>query len=408
MTELMSPCGNFDTLAAAIQAGANSVYFGVEKLNMRARNPRNFKLSEIKKVMDICHKSKVRGYLAINTILYDHETAIVEKMLKEAKKAKVDAIIASDMAIMLKARKLGLDVHISTQANISNFESCKFYSKYAQRVVLARELTLPLIKNIIQSIKKEKVKGPNGKLLEVETFCHGALCVAISGRCYMSLFNENASANRGACIQTCRRTYTVKDKETGQELDIENDRVMSPKDLCTIGFLDKLVDAGIHTFKIEGRARAADYVFVTTQCYREALDSIKNKTYSKKKVDDWLSRLETVYNRGFTSGYFMGAPADFWSKAHGSIAREVKEQIGTVLNYYQNAQVAHVRIESGRLNIGDDIMIIGPTTGYHRQKLENIKVDEKTANSASKGDDTTIKVGVKVRRNDQVYVVKKN
>lgn len=400
----MSPAGSYESLMAAIKAGANSVYFGVEHLNMRARTIA-FKLKDLKKIANICKKHNVKSYLTLNTIVYDQDMKMVKKICDAAKKAKISAIIACDIATIEYARKINLEVHISTQQNISNIEAVKFFSKYSDVVVLARELTLPQIKKIVQEIKQKNIRGPNGKLVKVELFAHGALCVSISGKCYMSLAQYGASANRGMCLQACRRSYKVIDEETGDELVVDNKYIMSPKDLCTIGFLDKLLDAGISVLKLEGRGRSPEYVYAVTKCYREAVDSYFNGTYTKQKIADWTKRLEEVFNRGFWhGGYYLGKKLGDWSGVYGSKAEKEKTYLGYVKNFFAKHNVAQIVIETGKISIGDEILIQGPTTGVLQFKLTDLHVNEKSAQIGKKGDDVTIKVSEKVRKNDKVYV----
>jgi U32 family peptidase len=403
--EIMAPAGSFEALLAAIKAGADSVYFGVGELNMRARSA-NFILSDMKKVAAICKKNNVKSYLTLNTVVYDEDLKTMKKVCDNAKKYGVDALIISDIAAMLYARSIGLEVHSSTQLNISNFESVKFFSKYADVIVLARELSLAQIKNIISKVKKENVKGPNGKLVRIELFCHGALCVAIAGKCHMSLATYNAPANRGACIQSCRRSYRVIDEETGNELVLENKYVMSPKDLCTIRFLDKIINAGVSVLKIEGRGRSADYVYAVTKAYKEAVESIKANSYTPDKINVWEKELEKVYNRGFWhGGYYLGKKLGEWSGTYGSKATVEKECIGKVMNYFNKVGVAEVLLESGKINVDDEIMITGPTTGVMQFRLDKILVNDKSVKSAMKKDNATIKIPEKARKNDKVYVL---
>lgn len=404
--EIMAPAGSFEVLAAGIQAGADSIYFGVEQLNMRARAA-TFTLEDLPTVVETCKKSNVKCYLTLNTIVYDHDMPLLKKVCDAAKAAGVSAVIASDLAAIQYARSIGLSVHASTQLNISNIDAVKFFAPFVDVVVLARELTLQQVKHIIDTISKEDIRGPSGNLVEIELFCHGALCVAVSGKCYMSLATYNASANRGACLQNCRRSYKVTDNETGDELVIDNNYVMSPKDLCTIGFLDQLIDAGVSVLKIEGRARAADYVFVTTKAYREAVDAVANGTYTKEKIDVWMQQLQTVYNRGFwEGGYYLGKKLGEWSASYGSKASTQKKYVGKVMNYYPKIQVAVIHLEAGAIAKGADMMIIGPTTGVMPLKAEAMQDDAGAMVEAGrKGLQITIKVPAIARKNDKVYVV---
>ena len=402
--EIMAPAGSFESLQAAIKAGANSVYFGVEQLNMRARSA-SFTLPDLKKVVEICNKKNIKTYLTLNTIMYDHDLILMKKICDGAKKAGINAIIASDIAAMQYARSIDLEVHISTQANVSNIEAVKFYSQFADIIVLARELTLKQIKYICSMIQKENIIGPSGNHVGIEVFCHGALCVAISGKCYMSLATFNASANRGACLQNCRRAYRVVDEETGDELLIDNKYVMSPKDLCTISFLDQLLGTGLNVLKIEGRARSPEYVYTVTKSYREAVDSIIKGNYSQEKVEQWIKQLETVYNRGFWhGGYYLGKTLGEWSNSYGSKASKEKQFVGKVKNYFAKNNIAEIKIEAGFINQGSQLLVIGPTTGVVKSDAEKILRDDKKVDLAKKGDSITVKINEKVRKNDKVYI----
>lgn len=406
--EIMSPVGSYESLASAIKAGADSVYFGASRLNMRSRSSANFQIKDLKKIAEICKKNKVKSYLALNTVIYDEDLEEAMDICNAAKKAGITAVIATDISIIQYARIIGLEVHISTQQNVSNTESVKFFSRYAEVIVLARELTLGQIKAINESIIKGNLRAPSRKPVRLELFVHGALCVSIAGKCYMSLGSYNASANRGACLQVCRRKYKVTDEETGEEFVIDNKYVMSPKDLCTIEFLDKILAAGIRVLKIEGRGRSPEYVYTTTKCYREAVESILDKTYSKAKIDSWHKELEKVYNRGFWhGGYYLGNKLGEWSGCYGSKATEEKVYLGYALNYFPKASVGYFKIESDSIKEGDNIMITGPTTGIIKQKISSIKVNDKEAKSAKKGDLITFKVDEKVRKNDKLYKIQK-
>jgi len=403
--EIMSPAGSFESLMSAIKAGADSIYFGVEQLNMRSRSA-NFSLKDLNKIIKICKSNNIKSYLTLNTIIYDHDITLMKKICNKAKKADVSAVIVSDVAVMQYARSINIEVHSSTQLNISNIDAVKFYSKFSDVIVLARELTLKQIKFICDEIKKQNIKGPNGKLLKIEIFCHGALCVAISGKCYMSLATYNASANRGACLQNCRRSYKVIDEETNDELVINNKYIMSPKDLCTIQFLDKIIDSGVSVLKIEGRGKPPDYVYTVTKCYKEAVESINNNSYSKDKINFWLKELETVYNRGFWhGGYYLGKKLGEWSGVYGSKATKKKQGIGKVINYYAKNNVAEIFLESGILSKNNELLITGPTTGISKIKLDKIIINNNEVDFARKDDKICIKVNEKVRRNDKVYLV---
>lgn len=408
MVELLAPAGNFECLMAAIKAGCDSIYFGIDHLNMRASGANNFKAKDIKKISDICHKNNIKAYLTLNIIIFDHELKLVEKLLKKAKQTNIDAVIASDFLVINKAKELGIKIHVSTQASISNYESLKFFSKYADRMVLARELTLPQIKYIKKQIVKDNLRGPSGNLIQIEAFCHGAMCISVSGRCFMSLFEFNASANRGICRQSCRRSYKVIDKETGHEMEIDNDYVMSPEDLCTIKFVDKIIDVGIDCLKIEGRARAVDYVFTCVNCYREAIEAIDKGIYPTSLKNKLYNELKKVYNRGFSNGFYFGVPLESWSKSYGSKASVNKVLIGKVLNYYKKINVAEVLVESNEIKVGDNIGFSGPTTGFFRQKLSQIQIDNRFVDKVLKGKRAAIKSDELVRRNDKVYLFKKN
>ena len=404
--EIMAPAGSFEALQAATKAGADSVYFGVGKLNMRARSA-NFKFKDLEKVAAICKKNNVKSYLALNTILYDPDIGIMKRVCNRAKKAGVNAVIVSDIAAMMYAKYIGLEVHSSTQLNISNIEAVKFFSEFTDVIIPARELTLKQIESIVKQIKKEKIKGPSGKPVKIELFCHGALCVSIAGKCYMSLATYNASANRGACLQNCRRSYKVIEEGTGNELVIDNKYVMSPKDLCTIGFLDKIVKAGVSVLKIEGRARSPEYVYEVTKAYKEAIESINRNNYTKDKIKGWTKKLKGVYNRGFwDNGYYLGKKLGQWSGTSGSKATTKKRYIGKVFNYFNKPQVAEIILEAGKLKQSDSLLITGPTTGVVQTKAETILKDDKKVREAKKKDHVTVKVPEKARKNDKVYVIK--
>ena len=400
----MSPAGNFECLMAAIQGGANSIYFGVGNLNMRSHSANNFNPSDIYKIVEICKEHNVRSYLTLNIIIYNEDIEPMHKALDEAKKAGITAVIASDMAVISYAREIGVEVHISTQLNVSNFEAVKFYSQFADVVVLARELTLPQVKEIKQKIVAEGVKGPSGNEVQLEMFCHGALCMAVSGKCYLSLQHYNASANRGACYQQCRRGYKVTDVETGIELEVDNKYIMSPKDLCTIEFMDKIIDAGVTVFKIEGRARSAEYVKKVTQAYREAADAVLEGRYTPEFAKQLKEKVSEVFNRGFWDGYYQGAKLGEWSNVYGNKATKKKTYVGKITNYFSNIGVAEVLVETGELCLGQNILIIGPSTGVIELTLNEIRVDLKSADKAIKGEYCSIAVPEKLRRSDKVYI----
>ncbi|MCC7575155.1 U32 family peptidase [Candidatus Woesearchaeota archaeon] len=406
--ELMAPAGSWESLRAAIQAKADSVYFGIDKMNMRARAANNFQIKDIKKIMKILHENNMKGYLTLNIVVYDDELKEAKKVLKEAKLAKVDAIIASDLAIITEAKKQSLNVHLSTQANISNTEAIKFYSNYADTIVLARELTLKQIKKINDEIKKQKITGPNKKLIKTEAFIHGALCIAISGKCYMSLATYGHSANRGDCLQTCRRKYKVLDEETGQKLRLENEYVMSPSDLCTITILKRIIETGISIMKIEGRGRSPEYVYEVTKTYREALELIKQNKYTEETAQKLKKNLEKVFNRGFwEGGYYLGTKINEWSNTYGSKATQTKQLVGKIINYYEKKEVASILVESTPFKKKDQILIIGPTTGIVNFVCDEIQQENQTIEKANKNELVSIKVPCKIRKNDKVYVIKK-
>lgn len=402
--EIMAPAGNFECLNAAIQGGANSVYFGVGNLNMRSHSANNFSSADLQQVCDICRENGVKSYLTLNIVLYDEDIEPMKEALQAAKAAGITAVIASDMAAITYARELGIEVHISTQLSISNSQSLKFYAQYADVIVLARELNLGQVKEIKATIDRGQIKGPSGRLLEIEMFCHGALCMAISGKCYLSLHEYGASANRGSCYQLCRRGYSVTDLETGNTLEIDNKYIMSPKDLCTIEFMDKIIDAGVTVFKIEGRARSAEYVKTVARCYRDAADAVLAGKYTPEYASELKERLSTVFNRGFWDGYYQGARLGEWSEVYGNKATKSKKYIGKVTNYFSNIGVAEILIETGSISVGDNVIIIGPSTGVVEVTVEEIRVDLKSTESAVKGEYCSIAVPEKLRRSDKLYL----
>ena len=404
--ELMSPAGDFTSMQAAIDNGADSIYFGVEQLNMRARASMNFTLDDLAEISRRCSEKGVRTYLTLNTIIYDHDLSLIKTLLDKAKAANLTAVIAMDQAVISYARQIGMEVHISTQINITNIETVKFYALFADTMVMSRELSMSQIKKICDQIVKEQIKGPSGNLVEVEIFGHGALCMAVSGKCYLSLHSANSSANRGACKQNCRKKYTVIDQETGFEIELDNEYMMSPKDLCTISFLDQIVDAGVSVLKIEGRGRAPEYVATVTKCYREAIDSIADGTYSEEKVAEWMKQLKTVYNRGFWGGYYLGQELGEWSAENGSAATQKKVYIGKGRHFYPKSNIAEFLIEAYDLTVGDKVLIQGPTTGSQEMLLEAMRVDEKPdAEKATKSDVVTFKTDFKVRPSDKLYKI---
>lgn len=406
--ELMAPAGNFESLQAALDNGADSVYFGVEQLNMRARASINFTLDDLPEISRRCKDKNVRTYLTLNTIIYDHDLSIIKTLVRKAKEADITAVIAMDQAVIATAREHGMEVHISTQINITNIETVKFYAMFADTMVLSRELSLRQVKKITEQIEKDQIKGPSGKLVEIEIFGHGALCMAVSGKCYMSLHAYNSSANRGACKQNCRKKYTVIDQETGVEMEIDNEYIMSPKDLCTIDFLDKVADAGIKVLKIEGRGRAPEYVAKVIKCYREAIDSVADGTFSKGKVDGWMQELEKVYNRGFWSGYYLGQKLGEWSKGSGSHATQKKVYIGKGMHFFPKAQIGEFKIEAYDINIGDTILITGPTTGAKELEVTDMLVNDEKLEKGTKGDSVTIPLSFRIRPSDKLYKIVEN
>ena len=402
--EIMAPAGNFECLMAAIQGGADSVYFGVGNLNMRSHSANNFANEDLAEVVRICREHGVKTYLTLNIVVYQTEMEDVRKALKAAREAGVSAVIASDMAVIQMARAMGIEVHASTQMNISNYEAAKFYAQFADVIVLARELTLPQIKDISHRIEEEHVCGPSGELLRLELFVHGALCMSISGKCYHSLQEYGASANRGSCYQLCRRGYRVTDLETGRELEIDNKYIMSPKDLCTIEFVDKIIDAGISVFKIEGRARSAEYVKIVTAAYRQASDACCASNYTDEMKRELKERLSGVFNRGFWDGYYQGARLGEWSEVYGNKAARKKVYAAKITNYFSKLGVAEVLVESGEIKLGDEVLIIGPSTGCVELKIAEIRVDLKPVEKAVKGDLCSIPVSDKLRRSDKLYL----
>ena len=401
--ELMAPAGNFESLQAALDNGADSVYFGVDQLNMRARASINFTMDDLPEISRRCKKFKVRSYLTLNTIIYDHDLSLIKNLLTKAKEADITAVIASDQAVIASARSIGMSVHISTQLNITNIETVKFYSLFADTMVMSRELSLRQVKKISDQIEKEQVTGPSGELVKIEIFGHGALCMAVSGKCYLSLHSHNSSANRGACKQNCRKKYKVIDQESGFEIEIDNEYMMSPKDLCTINFLDEVMEAGVRVLKIEGRGRAPEYVATVTKMYREAIDSIYDNSYSEEKVERWMQELSKVYNRGFWSGYYLGQKLGEWSRTSGSQATQKKVYIGKGAHYFPKAGIAEFAIEAYNIKKGDKILITGPSTGAKESIVEELYVNDIPAEKAGKGDSCTLKIPFRVRTSDKLY-----
>lgn len=401
--EIMAPVGSRESLAAALKAGANSIYFGIESLNMRAHSANHFTIDDLREIAQITAEHGVKSYLTVNTIIYGEDLDLMRKICDAAKEAKISAIIASDVSVLSYCRQIGQELHLSTQLNITNIESLKFYAQFADVVVLARELNLEQVADIHRQIVEQNICGPSGKQIRIEMFCHGALCMAVSGKCYLSLDNLNHSANRGACMQVCRRGYTVKDRETGVELDVDNQYIMSPKDLNTIGFIDKMMEAGVRVFKIEGRARPAEYVLQVASCYREAINAVLDGTYSKEKVDEWNKRLSTVFNRGFWDGYYLGQRLGEWNNRYGSMATEKKAYVGKGVKYFSKLGVAEFKLEAGEIRKGDKLLVTGPTTGALYFTAEEIRYDLDPVEVGEKGRNVSLPVPEKVRPSDKLY-----
>ncbi len=405
--EIMAPVGSYESLHAAIEAGADAVYFGVEGLNMRSRSSVNFTLDDLRNIATICDEAGVKSYLTVNTVIYDNDIATCHAIIDAVASSGVSAIIASDVAAIMYARSIGVEVHISTQVNVTNIEAVRFYSQWADVVVLARELNLDQVKAISDAIERENICGPSGRRVRIEMFCHGALCMAVSGKCYLSLHEMNSSANRGACTQICRRSYTVTDRETGDMLDIENKYIMSPKDLKTIHFLNKMIDAGVTVFKIEGRARGPEYVKVAVECYSAAIDAICDGSYGEEKIAAWDTELEKIFNRGFWDGYYLGQRLGEWSSKYGSSATRVKRYAAKGVRYFPAIGVGEFLMESGELHLGDEIVITGPTTGAIIMTVDEMRVDLKPVDTVSKGESFSIKTDKKIRPSDKLYIWEK-
>lgn len=399
----MSPAGSYEALSAAIKAGANSIYFGVEQLNMRTKSTHNFTIEDLPKIAKICQENGLKSYLTLNTIVYDHDISLMKRILDETKSSGITAVIASDHAVMNYCKKIELNVHISTQANITNIDTVEFYAVYADVMVMSRELSLLQVEQINKEIKRRKITGPSGDLVRTEVFGHGALCMAVSGKCYLSLHSNFSSANRGACIQNCRKSYIVTDKDNGVEFEVDNEYIMSAKDLCVIDFLDKVIDAGVSVLKIEGRGRSADYVYTTTKCYREAIDSIAEGTFNKDKISAWKERLATVFNRGFWDGYYLGRQMGEWSDDPGSKATKRKVYIGKGMKYYENAHIAEFLIEAQGVQLGDELIITGPTTGVIETVLAEMRVENVPTELVKRGTTITFPMNEKVRPSDKLY-----
>lgn len=400
----MAPVGSYESLVAAMQGGADAIYFGIEGLNMRAKSSVNFTIDDLHQIAIYCKEHDMKSYLTVNTIVYDEDIPLMHDIIDAARDAGISAIIASDMATIIYACSIGVEVHISTQVNVSNSEAVKYYSRFADVMVLARELNLDQVNKINQTILNEDIRGPHGRHVRIEMFCHGALCMAVSGKCYLSLHETGASANRGACRQICRRSYTVRDRETNDELDIENQYIMSPKDLKTIHFINKMIDAGVRVFKIEGRARGPEYVREAVGCYNEAINACIDGTFGEEKIAEWDKRLGKIFNRGFWNGYYLGQRLGEWTSKYGSSATRTKVYAAKGVRYFSNIKVAEFIMEAGELNVGDEILIIGPTTGVITMTVEEIRVDLKPVPKAVKGDRFSIMVAEKIRPSDKLYV----
>ena len=401
----MAPVGSYEALSAAIQAGAGSVYFGIGRLNMRSKSAKNFTLDDLNKIATICNEHNVKSYVTINTVVFDEELDEMRQLVDAVKTNGISAIIASDQSVIQYARQIGVEVHMSTQCNITNIEAIKYYSQFADVMVTAREVSVNQVKAITKKIEEQNIRGPKGELIRIETFCHGALCMAVSGKCYLSLDNFNSSANRGACVQPCRRGYEVTDRDKEITLAIDNEYIMSPKDLCTLPFLDKLLDAGVKILKIEGRGRSPEYTKVTVGVYSEAVEAINKGEFTEEKITAWTERLHSVYNRDFWDGYYLGRKMGEWTQRYGSQATKTKIFVGTVTNFFGKINVAEIRMETQDLKVGDDIMIIGPTTGVYEDKISEIRVDLKPVDSTEKGELCSIPAKDIVRRGDKVYKV---
>lgn len=404
--EIMAPVGSRESLAAAIDAGADAVYFGIEGLNMRSRSSANFTADDMADIASLCASRGVKTYLTVNTVIYDGDMETMRRIISRAKEAGISAIIASDMAAILYAREIGQEVHISTQVNVSNIEAVRFYAQFADVMVLARELNMEQVAEISRAIERDDIRGPRGERVRLEMFCHGALCMAVSGKCYMSLHEMNSSANRGACNQICRRAYTVRDKETGEELEIDNQYIMSPKDLKTIHFLNKMVDAGVRVFKIEGRARGPEYVRETVECYSQALSAIVDGSYSEEKIAEWDARLVKIFNRGYWNGYYMGERLGEWSAKYGSSATRVKSYAAKAMRWFSKIGVGEFLMEADELKTGDEVVITGPTTGALIFKVEELRFDLQPVESVKKGQLFSMPVPAKVRPSDKLYIWK--
>ncbi len=401
--EIMAPVGSRESLTAAIQAGANSVYFGIGQLNMRSHSANHFTIEDLREIAATCAEHNIKSYLTVNTIIYGEDLSTMHEIIDAAKEAQISAVIASDVAVMAYCNEVGVEVHLSTQLNITNIDALKFYARFADVVVLARELNMEQVADIHRQIKEQHICGPKGELIRIEMFCHGALCMAVSGKCYMSLANSNRSANRGECVQICRRSYTVTDNETGNELEIDNQYIMSPKDLKTLRFIDRMIESGVTVFKIEGRARGPEYVYTVVSCYREAIQSVVDGTFTEEKKDQWDERLATVFNRGFWDGYYQGQTLGEWNQNYGSAATEKKVLVGKVVKYFSKLGVAEMAVEASEMSLGDKLLITGPTTGVMYLDAEEIRYDLKPVDKAEKGWRVSVPVPGKVRPNDKLF-----
>ena len=401
--EIMAPVGSRESLAAAIQAGAGSIYFGIGKLNMRSHSANHFTIEDLKEIAETCNERGIKTYLTVNTVIYGEDISTMHEIVDAAKAANITAVIVSDVAVMVYCRQVGMEVHLSTQLNISNIEALKFYAQFADVAVLARELNMDQVAEIYRQIEEQDIRGPRGELVRIEMFCHGAFCMAISGKCYMSLHDSNRSANRGQCTQICRRSYTVTDNETGNQLEIDNKYIMSPKDLKTVRFIDKMMKAGVRVFKIEGRARGPEYVYEVVTCYKEAIQSVLDGNYTEEKKNKWDERLSTVFNRGFWDGYYQGQRLGEWTKNYGNKATEKKVLVGKVMKYFSKLGVAEIAVEASEIEKGEKMLITGTTTGILKFDASEIRYDLKPVESAEKGWRVSIPVPEKVRPNDKVY-----
>ncbi|WP_311549881.1 peptidase U32 family protein [Prevotella aurantiaca] len=401
--EIMAPVGSRESLAAAIQAGAGSIYFGIGQLNMRSHSANHFTIEDLKEIAETCNERGIKTYLTVNTVIYGEDINTMREIIDAAKAANITAVIVSDVAVMVYCRQVGMEVHLSTQLNISNIEALKFYAQFADVAVLARELNMDQVAEIYRQIEEQDIRGPRGELVRIEMFCHGAFCMAISGKCYMSLHDSNRSANRGQCTQICRRSYTVTDNETGNQLEIDNKYIMSPKDLKTVRFIDKMMKAGVRVFKIEGRARGPEYVYEVVTCYKEAIQSVLDGNYTEEKKDQWDERLSTVFNRGFWDGYYQGQRLGEWTKNYGNKATEKKVLVGKVMKYFSKLGVAEIAVEASEIEKGQNILITGPTTGILKFDANEIRYDLQPVDKAEKGWRVSIPVPDKVRPNDKVY-----